>query len=216
MKDRAVIYDMDGLMIDSERLYIETEMEMARARGRTLTRETIAKMMGRKPIESLEIFRADLGLVEPASDLLAERDAKMLSLMKTDLAAMPGLFHSLEQLGSQFDLAIATGAVQKFLDLTLDTLQIRPLFRVLVPSDGIRHGKPDPEIYEKAIRELAVRAERCAVLEDSSNGCLAARRAGAYVIAVPSEHTRHQDFSPAHFIADDLFAATDHILQAIV
>ena len=212
MRRFAVIFDMDGLMIDSERLYIETETEMARKRGAVLTRETIARMMGRKPIESMRIYKEDLGLVDAPADLLHERDVLMMERMEKDLTAMPGLFECLESFYERYALAIATGAESKFLALAVDTLGIRNRFDVLVPSDEILEGKPSPEIYLRAMHELKIQPDHCAVLEDSANGCLSARRAGAYVVAVPSEHTAHQDFTPAHFMADDLLHARDHIL----
>ncbi len=75
------------------------------------------------------------------------------------------------------------------------------------------HGKPAPEIYLKAMTRLGTPAEQCVVLEDSSNGALAGKRAGAYVIAVPSQYTRDQDFSFVDYIAADLMGAVGHIKQ---
>src|SRR5205085_215748 len=84
----------------------------------------------------------------------------------------------------------------------------------LQTSDDIKHGKPDPEIYLKVIGKLGVAANECFVLEDSSNGARAGKRASAYVIAVPTEHTRSQDFSFVDYIAANLLDAAAHVRTA--
>lgn len=201
---KAVIFDMDGLMIDSERLYIESEEDMARKRSRVLTEDTIARMMGHKPIESMTIFKKDLGLEESAEALLAERDEMMRAKFKNDLVSMPGLFDLLSHIDGRCRAAIATGAPREFLDLTLDGLKIRDRFEVLVSADEVRRGKPDPEIYELAVKRLGLSADECLVLEDSSNGVRSAHAAGCFTIAVPSSYTKHQDFSLARGICASL------------
>lgn len=200
----AVIFDMDGLMIDSERLYIESERYMASLRGKELPDSVISKMMGHKPIESMGIFKADLGLSEPAEELLAERDVLMREKLKHDLVPMPGLFDLLHYLDGRQPLAIATGAPGPFLDLMLDGLKIRDRFGVLVCADDVKRGKPDPEIYLLAAERLGAPAARCLVLEDSSNGIRAAASAGCMTIAVPSVYTKDQDFSLADTVCESL------------
>lgn len=195
---------MDGLMIDSERLYIESEQAMALLRGKELREESIAKMMGHKPIESMAIFKSDLDLEEPAADLLLERDELMRQKLKTDLVAMPGLFDLLSLASGRFALAIATGAARPFLDLTLDGLKIRDLFSVLVCADDVKRGKPDPEIYRLCCNRLGILPRDCLVLEDSANGIRSAHAAGCMSIAVPSQYTRTQDFSLADRVCSSL------------
>ncbi|MBL8022535.1 MAG: HAD family phosphatase [Leptospirales bacterium] len=209
---KAVIFDMDGLMIDSERLYIQIESDMATEHGRTLTREVVARMMGQRPIDSMRIFAEDLSIPVSPVELLAERDRRLLRRMEYDLELMPGLRETLASLRGKYALAIATGATGRFLDLTLDRFNLRGDFSVLVSSDGIQNGKPHPEIYLKTIGLLQMPAECCVVLEDSANGVRAGSSAGAYSIAVPSEHTAHQDFSSAAHIASNLLDACAHIL----
>jgi len=211
MRIRALIFDMDGLMIDSERLYFEAEREMAAAHGRRVEDSTLWKMMGRKPLESMQLFVDELGIPGRAEDLLRERDEVMRRKLACDLKPMPGLEHILERFHGRLKLAVATGAQREFLDITLDGLGIRDRFDVLQTSDGIARGKPDPEIYLAACAKLGLAPAECAVLEDAENGVRAARAAGCRVIAVPSQYSRTHDFSDAHFIASDLFHAADHV-----
>jgi HAD superfamily hydrolase (TIGR01509 family) len=208
---KAVIFDMDGLMIDSERLYFQVERDIAGKFNRTLKDETLWKMMGKKPIESLQLLVKELDIPISAEDALAMRNIMMREKLKNDLVPMPGLEHIIGAFYKRLKMAISTGASREFLDLMLDRLNIRDRFDVLITSDEIEKGKPDPEIYLKTCQKLALKPEQCVVLEDSSNGARAGKRAGCYVIAVPSEYTKEQDFSFVDFIAGDLFAAEKHI-----
>ncbi len=208
---KGLIFDMDGLMIDSEGLYFETERALGKRLGREVNDDLLFRMMGQKPLHSMEIFREALQIPHPAEELLEWRDSTMLERMKQELPAMPGLHEILNRFHGRLSLAIATGNILPFLDLTLDTLRIRPFFKVLQTSEEVERGKPDPAIYHLAVRKLGYAPEECAVLEDSHNGALAAHRAGCYVIAVPSEYTAGQDFSFAHQICSNLFEAAHHL-----
>lgn len=208
---KALILDMDGLLIDSERLYFQTEREMARKFNRTVEDKTLWKMMGRNPIESMEIFVREVGLSLSPEEALGRRNLIMRNKLKTDLKPMPGLHHILDAFSGRLKMAVCTGAQKEFLDIVVDQLGIRNRFDVLQSSEEIRRGKPHPEIYLKTCRKLKLSPEDCAVLEDSSNGALAGKRAGCYVIVVPSEYTRGQDFHFADFVAEDLVQAEMHI-----
>lgn len=210
---RAVIFDMDGLMIDSERLYFQVEREMAASFGRQVQDKTLRRMMGRNPLECMRIFVEDLGLEISAEEALALRDQRMLQKMSEDLQPMPGLLETIQRLSASLELAIATGAQQMFLDLVVDQLQIRPFFAVLQSSDNITEGKPHPEIYQQVAAQLQLPESQCVVLEDSSNGALAAKRAGCYVIAVPNEYSQGEDFHFVDALVADLHEAGQHILQ---
>jgi HAD superfamily hydrolase (TIGR01509 family) len=215
MRLKALILDMDGLMIDSERLYFKAEREIAGRFDKKVEDRTLWKMMGRKPIESMRIFAEELELTASPDELLKMRDAIMKEQLARDLRPMPGLDRIMTGFQGKLKLAVATGAPGEFLDIVLDQLHARDRFAVLQTSDDIARGKPDPEIYEKTCRRLGLPAGECAVLEDSENGVIAAVKAGCYVIAVPSEYSRTHDFSSADFIARDLFHAAGHIRELV-
>jgi len=208
---KALIFDMDGLMIDSERLYFQTEKEIAAQFGKKAKEETFGKMMGRNPLESMNIFKEDLDIPLPAEELLEMRTTIMREKLKTDLVPMPGLMKIIESFSNKLKMAITTGAQKEFLDIVVDILGLRDKFQVLQPSDEIVKGKPHPEIYLVTCTKLQLKPGECVVLEDSFNGVLAAKKAGCYVIAVPSEYTKEHDFTPADFIAKNLFVAEKHI-----
>lgn len=209
---RGVVFDMDGLMIDSEGIYWAIGRQMAQERGTNVSDETLGRMMGRAPLDSVALFARELGLPDAPEDLLRERDRRVFEVLQAGVEPMPGLRETLEALHARFRLAIATSATLRFVNPIVDGLRIRQYFDVLQTSDDITHGKPDPEIYLKAMTRLGVPPAECFVLEDSSNGSLAGKRAGAYVIAVPSRYTRSQDFHFVDYVAGDLLDAKKHIL----
>jgi HAD superfamily hydrolase (TIGR01509 family) len=213
---RALIFDMDGLMIDSERLYWEVERGIARAYGREVKEETLWKMMGRRPIEGLRIFVEEVGVPISAEETMTLRDSQMREKYRNEAEAMPGLFSILDAFYGRLKLAVCTGAQGEFMEVVLDRLKIRGKFDVLQASDEIEKGKPDPEIYLKTCVRLGLKPRHCIVLEDSSNGCLAGKRAGCYVIAVPSEYSRGQDFGVADYMASGLIDAEKHIRGMIL
>lgn len=206
-----MIFDMDGLMIDSESAYWEAGRRIARSFGKEVTDKTLGNMMGRKPIESMTIYAADLGLTVSPQELLERRDTEVFETLRRHVKAMPGLLPTLDALRGKYRLAIATSATRKFLDLVINQLGIASRFEALQTSDDVIEGKPSPEIYLKAMAKLGLPGEACAVLEDSTNGALAGKRAGAYTIAVPSEYTNWQDFSFVDYVAKNLEDAARHL-----
>jgi HAD superfamily hydrolase (TIGR01509 family) len=208
---RAVVFDMDGLMIDTEGLYWAVGRQMARDFGKEVQDETLGQMMGRAPLDSVSIYASALGLSQSPEELLEMREARVMQAMQKGIEPMPGLFEVLETFKPKFKLAIATSAPMRFLNVVLDGLGLRRYFDALQTSDDITHGKPHPEIYLRAMAKLNIPPAECFVLEDSSNGALAGKRSGAYTIAVPSQYTRQQDFKFVDFVAKDLLDATAHI-----
>ena len=210
---KAIIFDMDGLMIDSERVYFQVERELAAAYGKTLSDQELGQLMGRKPLESMTLFAAMLGIDVAAEQLLSLRDQRMMEILNVETPAMPGLYQILHQFHGEIELAVATGNIRPFLDLALDNLNIRHFFSILQSSEEVAAGKPSPEIYHRTLDRLGISGEQAVVLEDSANGIKAARAAGCYAIAVPSPYTAAQDFSTASAICANLFDAASHITK---
>jgi HAD superfamily hydrolase (TIGR01509 family) len=193
---RAIIFDMDGLMVDSEPIYWDVARRLAKQHGTSVTDETLRHMMGRSRIDSMRIFAEECGIsAASAQQLLDEREHLMLQRYAAGVEPMPGLLPILQRFHGQLRLAVATSSPRKFTDALLPALRIDSYFDVVQTGDEIVNGKPDPEIYLKAIDRLGLEPPQCIVLEDSRAGALAGHRAGAHVIAVPSELTAAEDFS---------------------
>jgi len=208
---KAVIFDMDGLMIDSEKVYWAVTRQIARSFGKEVKDQTLGRMMGRSPLDSVALLALEVGLTQSPQVLHAMRERAVQRELQKGVDPMPGLLDVLPRLRARYQLGVATSAPMYLVDIVLGGLNIKSAFDVIQTSDDIRYGKPDPEIYLKAMRRLGVKPAETIVLEDSSNGSLAAKRAGAYVIAVPTQYTREQDFSFVDYLAADLPDAARHI-----
>jgi HAD superfamily hydrolase (TIGR01509 family) len=210
-KFSALIFDMDGLMIDTEGLYWAAAREIAASYGKTVADDTLRQMMGRAPIDSMRVFARDLKIEDSPQDLLDRRTEMMLKRFAQPITPMPGLMEILNTFRGRLKLAVATSAPKAFVDLILPAMKIADFFDVIQTSDGLTHGKPHPEIYLKTIARLEVKPAESIVLEDSTAGAQAGKNAGAYTIAVPSDYTRQGDFSFADYVATDLIDAMRHI-----
>lgn len=213
---KGVIFDMDGLMVDTEMFYFQVEREMGRRYGKVVEDSLLHRMMGQKPIDSMRMFVEELGIDEDPLVLLAERDERILEAMRRELRPMPGLYELLEALRPVAKLAVGTGNTRKMVQEVLRILGLEGFFDFIQTSDNVQAGKPSPEIFEKACQGLGLEGSQVAVLEDSANGIRAAHAAGCLPLAVPNEYTRNQDFSFAHRVFSDLFEAKDFVLKWVI
>ncbi len=205
---QALIFDLDGLLIDSETIYRKISYKMAADLGKTLHDGIWVKQMGRSPIESLGIFREELGITShTAQELVDLRNQLLLEAFQNDLQILPGALEIIHAFQGKRRMAIATGSPRMLMEVAISQLGLNGYFEYMLPSDEIVAGKPDPEIYLKTIQVLGLNPDECIVLEDSSNGALSGHLAGCCVIAVPSVYTKNQDFSFVNHVAEDLFEA---------
>jgi HAD superfamily hydrolase (TIGR01509 family) len=202
---RAVVFDMDGLMFNTEHVYWEVATELLRRRGHEYTRAANDAVMGLPPQACFEQMIRWYSLDDAWEQLAAESEEIFLGLLDDYLAPMPGLVELLDRLESAaIPKAICTSSVRRVLVAILSRFRMEPRFQFTLTAEDIRHGKPHPEIYEKAAARFGVRPGEMLVLEDSRNGCLSAARAGAHVVAVPGEFSRDQDLSVASLVIDSL------------
>lgn len=202
---QAVIFDMDGLMFDTESLFSIVQNEITKKRGKEFTLEIKGKMMGQKPLHAIKIMLDGLGIDEKPEDVFLEQNKKYLELLRTQSEPMPGLFELLALLEERhIRKGIATGSIHQWVNILLERFNLQNRFEFVLTGEHVALGKPDPEIYLKAINEFVLPASSCLVLEDSSNGIKAAKAAGCFAVAVPSDFTRHQDFSGADLVVGGL------------
>jgi HAD superfamily hydrolase (TIGR01509 family) len=202
---RAVVFDMDGLMFNTEDVYSVVGNELLRRRGHTFTAELKDAMMGLQPQPSFETMIRHFGLGDTWQQLAAESNHLFKSLLKDRLAPMPGLLELLDALeGAKIPKAIATSSCHELVDACLEPLAMHERFQFILAAEDITRGKPHPEIYLTAAQRFGVPPAAMTVLEDSQNGCMAAASAGAFAVAVPGQHSRQQDFSMASLVIDSL------------
>lgn len=202
---RAVCFDMDGLMFNTEELYVQVGTELLRRRGRQLTQELLDRMTGRPSYVSYQVMIDEHGLTDTVADLQRETDEIFPPIIERELATMPGLLELLAALDdAEMPFGLATSSRRGHTQRVLDRFDLRKRFRFLLTSEDVANGKPDPEIYLTAAERLEVAPAEMLVLEDSEAGCAAAVAAGAYAVAVPGPHGRHFRYPGARLIADSL------------
>ena len=202
---RAVVFDLDGLMFNTEELYQVVGTELLRRRGHSFTQELLDQMMGRPSRIALQIMIDRHSLPATVEELVTETDEIFPEILRTRLAPMPGLVELLDALErSAIPKGIATSSRRAFVDRVLSQFNYQPRFSPILTSEDITEGKPHPEIYLTAAQRLGIPPSEMLVLEDSHNGCRAAVFAGAIAVAVPGEHSRLHDFTGAALVADTL------------
>lgn len=202
---RAVVFDLDGLMFNTEDLYQEVGATILARRGKTWTAELLDAMMGRPGRESLRIMIDWHSMECTVEDLSRETDEIFADILPHRLSTMPGLLELLDALETvPLDKAIATSSGRAFLEEVLGRFSLLPRFRFALTAEDVVQGKPEPEIYLTAARRLELTPAQMMVLEDSQNGCRAAVRAGAFAVAVPGGPSLRHDFTGARFVAESL------------
>ncbi len=202
---RGVALDMDGLLFDTEGLYWEVGDEVLRRRGYRYSKPLQQRMMGRVGLAAIDQMVEFHALDEDAEDLLRESDELFAKKLAAGAPQMPGLNDWIGLLHERkIPFGLATSSSRKFVDVLFENIHWKATLQFVLTGDDVINGKPDPEMYQKAADALTIKPSEMLVLEDSGNGCAAAVAAGAITVAVPSEHTREQDFSGAIMVADSL------------
>lgn len=201
----AVVFDLDGLMFNTEELYQSVGGELLRRRGYEFTAQLLDKMMGRPGRIALQIMIDEHRLDATVEELTCETDEIFPAILDARLAMMPGLAELLEALESAgVPKAIATSSRRSFVTDVLKRFDLEPRFRFILSAEDVVEGKPHPEIYLKAAKRFGIEPRHMMVLEDSQNGCRAAVHAGAVAVAVPGGHSLTHDFTGAAHIAATL------------
>jgi HAD superfamily hydrolase (TIGR01509 family) len=200
-----VIFDMDGLMFNTEDVYFEVGSRLMRRRGCEYTSQLNDAVMGRSPRVCFETMIRWHGLNDDWEEMAVESEDLFISLLDGCLAPASGLMELLGALeGAGIPKAICTGSTRRVLTAVLSRFHLEPRFQFTLTAEDAAHGKPHPEIYLKAVARLGLGAHEILVLEDSQTGCRAAADAGTLVAAVPCRHSKEQDFSVAGLVFESL------------
>lgn len=184
----AVLFDMDGTLVDSEKLWDVALQELAREYGGDLSADARRSIIGTAMAESMRILHDDLGQPERDPEISAAWiNARILELFRGGLPWRPGAFELLHAVrAAGIPTALVTSSPRALVEIALDTLG-RDTFDVVVAGDEVVAAKPHPEPYLTAARLLGVPIERCVAIEDSPTGVASALASGAAVLAVPAE-----------------------------
>jgi HAD superfamily hydrolase (TIGR01509 family) len=214
MRIDAVIFDLDGLLLDSESAWDDGRRALAGENGVAWPDGATEAMLGMSSPEWSRYMRDEVGVaLEPAT--ISERVvAHVLDTYDERLPLLPGADAAVERMAERWPLALASSSNKEVIERVMRTSGWAPLFRTWVSSEEVDRGKPAPDVFLEALRRLGVDSGAAAGVEDSHNGILAARAAGLRVIAVPN-----REFPPgpeALAAADVVLASLDELTPDVV
>jgi HAD superfamily hydrolase (TIGR01509 family) len=187
MEHGAVVFDMDGVLVDSEHVWDEIREGLALERGGRYGPEAQRAMMGMSSLEWSRYMHEELGVRGTPAEINDEVVRRMLDRYRADLPLLPGALDAVRRLhDAGLDLALASSSNRPLIDAVLDAAGVASVFRVTVSSEEVARGKPAPDVYLEAARRLDRPASSCAAVEDSANGIRSASSAGMRVIAYPN------------------------------
>lgn len=184
----AIVFDLDGVLIDSEQRWNGAKEALVREAGGRWREEAPTVMMGMSSPEWAAYLRDDLAVPLEVDEISREVVRRMEEGYRQALPLLPGASEAVRALAARWPLGLASSANRELIDLVLELAGFGDAFHVTVSSEEVERGKPAPDVYLAAARGLGVEAAGCVAVEDSSNGLRSAAAAGMTVIAVPNPH----------------------------
>jgi HAD superfamily hydrolase (TIGR01509 family) len=203
---QAIVFDLDGVLLDSEHVWAEARQQLAEERGGRWHDQASRDMMGMSSHEWSRYMHEVIGLPEPPEEISAEVVGRLDAIYREKLPLFDGAVEAVKRLAARWPLGLASSSNRELIDLVLELSGLAPCFQVTVSSEEVARGKPAPDVYLDAAHRLGVRPGRCAAVEDSENGIRSAKAAGMRVLAIPN---------PLYPPAEDAFALADDVLESL-
>jgi HAD superfamily hydrolase (TIGR01509 family) len=210
----AVVFDLDGVIVDSEHLWDEVREQLAHERGGRWHERAQADMMGMSSTEWSAYMHDVIGLPDASEEIAAEVVRRLLARYREELPLVEGAVAAVERLAGRFRLGVASSANRPVIDAVLEAAGIAPHFVATVSSEEVARGKPAPDVYLEAARRLGVDPTRSAAVEDSANGIRAGHAAGMRVLAYPNR--RYPPPPDALALADVVLGSLDELTVSAV
>jgi HAD superfamily hydrolase (TIGR01509 family) len=202
---KAIVFDLDGLMIDTEPLARRAWDRVLQDHGEELDDETFTNMIGLRLEESSVVVQKAFRLETGPSELARREELYMAQIMSEGIPSMPGLLRLLGEIDRRaIPWAVATSSRKAYATKVLDQLDLLNQCRAIAAGDEVARGKPAPDVYLLAAKRLNIDPAQCLALEDSVPGIRACSAAGMRTIAVPNGDTSQFDFEDADFVFDSL------------
>lgn len=200
---KAVIFDMDGVIVESEDAHIKAEKQIMLERGVNISSDELHEYTGSTAHFMFAKLREKYKLKDSVEALETKKEMILLKLVQNDIEPVAGVLILIKRLNLRnIKLAVASGSSKQVINCLLEKLQIATLFDAVVGAGDVQRSKPAPEIFLAAARRLNVRSEECVVIEDANLGVQAAKQAGMKCVGYKNLHSGNQDLSEADFIID--------------
>jgi beta-phosphoglucomutase-like phosphatase (HAD superfamily) len=181
----AVVFDLDGVIIDSEEVWEEVRRGYAAEHGREFLPDTQDRLMGMSTGEWSRHLAEEVGVPRTPEEVAADVLGRMAERYRDDLPLIEGSVEAVRRIGDRYPLALASSSSRILIDQVLATAGLTDAFAVTLSTEEVPRGKPFPDVYLAAADKLGKSPEACAAVEDSSNGLRSAGAAGFAVVAVP-------------------------------
>ena len=186
MRIEAVIFDMDGVLVDSEVYWDKSRVEFARDRDKTWTDEYQRLAMGRSTVGWATVMQENLQLDESIDDIIAEMKGRVIAHYERRMPTRPGAIESVHRMKQHFRVGLASGSPTEIIKAVLRITGLDQVFEVMIYGDDVPRGKPAPDIYLEAMARLGVSHHVTVGIEDSANGLRSLKAAGMAAVAAPS------------------------------
>ena len=204
MKIKAIIWDLDGVLIESELYHIQAEMETFKHYGIKLTLPIAKEYFGIKLEDYFQDIVRRYKKRVPVREMIREHYNTLKRYYGEVFPIIPHAIEVLGDLKNEYPMAIATSREKELAQMVLNRYSLFTYFKTIVYGEDVENGKPNPEPFLKASAQLQVEPHSIVAVEDAISGFKAARRAGMYVIARKAQHNRDLDFSTADYVVSDL------------
>jgi HAD superfamily hydrolase (TIGR01509 family) len=182
----AVVFDLDGVIVDSEHVWDAAREALARERGGRWHEGAQQDMMGMSSVEWSRYMHERLGLKDPPEEISVEVVRRLEATYREELPLVEGATEAVARLARRWPLGVASSSNRPIIDLVLGLAGLDRFFRATVSSEEVQRGKPSPDVYLETARRLGADPGRSAAVEDSRNGILSAKAAGMRVVAIPN------------------------------
>ncbi len=193
---RAILWDNDGVLVDTEGLYFQAGREIMATQNVELTREDFVEQSLQKGQSVFDLLPdQDAELIDR---LRLQRNERYSALLRAHVRVLDGVVETLGTLHERMLMGVVTGSRKDHFDIIHSQTNLLPFFDFVVTRENYKEAKPHPDAYLTAMRLHGLAPETCVVVEDSERGCAAAAKAGLRVLVVPNGLSQHGDFSPAY------------------
>jgi HAD superfamily hydrolase (TIGR01509 family) len=211
----AVVFDLDGVIVDSEHVWDDVRRQLAEERGGRWNDRASRDMMGMSSVEWSQYMHDVIGLEESPEEINNEVVRRLEAIYRERLPLIPGAVDAVRALAARWPLGLASSSNRELIDLVLEVSSLDRYFRVTVSSEEVPRGKPAPDVYLAAAQRLGAAPERCAAVEDSEKGILSGKAAGMRVIAIPNPHfpPAAEALGEADVVLDSIAELTPEIVE---
>lgn len=204
---KAVIFDMDGVIVDTEPIYGRVEKEMFSDLGLDIPDDEYSTFVGTSSRDTWNLLREKYKISLSVDELCKIEADNYVDALKTcgEAILVPGVKELIQELyNNGVKIALATSSVRNIADIVLKTFRLEGYFQAVVGGDEVERSKPSPDLYMTAVRRLSIEPEHCIAIEDSKNGVRAAKAAGLKCVAFRNPNSGSQDISCADAIVDGI------------